>query len=208
MEFFQIPIVMKKLIFILALFSSSFLYAQNLDIDLLKEINLNRNTRLDDTYRFFTYAVTPVSISVPILLFGIGMVKKDSITKQKSLYLGASVLSTAIISTALKYSVNRTRPFISYPYLENVTNVASPSFPSGHTSDAFAIATSLSLAYPKWYVIVPSYTFAGAVAYSRMHLGVHYPSDVLAGAVIGAGSAYLCFKGQQWQLKRRSEKIN
>jgi membrane-associated phospholipid phosphatase len=58
---------------------------------------------------------------------------------------------------------------------------------------AFATATSLSLAYPKWYVIVPSFAYAGTVAYSRMHLGVHYPSDVAAGAVIGAGCAYLTF---------------
>ncbi|MGB8358080.1 MAG: phosphatase PAP2 family protein, partial [Bacteroidales bacterium] len=47
------------------------------------------------------------------------------------------------------------------------------------------------LDYPKWYVIVPSYAYAGTVAYSRMHLGVHYPSDVLAGALIGSGCAVL-----------------
>lgn len=57
----------------------------------------------------------------------------------------------------------------------------------------FALATSLSLSYPKWYIIVPSYAWAGSVGYSRMDLGVHYPSDVLAGAVIGAGSAWLTY---------------
>jgi undecaprenyl-diphosphatase len=50
----------------------------------------------------------------------------------------------------------------------------------------------LSLAWPKWYIIVPTYTWAGTVAYSRMDLGVHYPSDVLIGALVGAGSAWLC----------------
>jgi membrane-associated phospholipid phosphatase len=45
--------------------------------------------------------------------------------------------------------------------------------------------------YPKWYIIVPSICWAGAVGYSRMHLGVHYPSDVVAGALVGAGSAWL-----------------
>ncbi len=44
---------------------------------------------------------------------------------------------------------------------------------------------------------MPSYTWAVIVAYSRMDLGVHYPSDILIGAVIGAGSAYLCFRLNQ-----------
>jgi len=69
---------------------------------------------------------------------------------------------------------------------------------------AFATATSLSLEYPKWYVIVPAYTWAGTVGYSRMHLGVHYPSDVLIGALVGAGSAFITHKVNQKLLKRKS----
>ena len=75
--------------------------------------------------------------------------------------------------------------------LDQQAKAGSWSFPSGHTSSAFALATSLSIVYPKWYVIVPSYLWASSVGYSRMHLGVHYPSDVLAGALVGTGSAFL-----------------
>jgi membrane-associated phospholipid phosphatase len=55
------------------------------------------------------------------------------------------------------------------------------------------LAGSLSLAYSKWYVILPSYLYASTVAYSRMDLGVHYPSDVVTGALIGTGTAYLTY---------------
>jgi len=63
---------------------------------------------------------------------------------------------------------------------------------------AFANATALSLKYPKWYVIIPSYFWACSVGYSRLNLGEHYPSDVLAGAIVGAGSAFLSLKLTNW----------
>jgi membrane-associated phospholipid phosphatase len=195
---------MIKYLLLSLMLSSMSLYSQNTDIRLLKAINLNRNTHLDNTFRTITNSVSPITISTPVILYGIGLIKKDTLTREKSIYIGATLISAAAISTILKYSVNRTRPFVTYPYLEKETSAKSPSFPSGHTSDAFALATSLSLSYPKWYVIVPSYAWAGAVGYSRMDLGVHYPSDVLVGAIIGTGTAFLCYKGQQWLNKKRN----
>ncbi len=97
----------------------------------------------------------------------------------------------AFTTTALKLAFKRDRPFVTYPFLDKQADAGSYSFPSGHTSSAFAFATSISLAFPKWYVIAPSYVYACAAGYSRMHLGVHFPSDVLAGAIVGAGSAVL-----------------
>ncbi|HEU4788615.1 MAG TPA: phosphatase PAP2 family protein, partial [Flavobacterium sp.] len=54
------------------------------------------------------------------------------------------------------------------------------------------------------YVIAPSFLWAGAVGYSRMYLGVHYPTDVLAGAIVGSGSAFLCYKLNKWINKKRA----
>jgi membrane-associated phospholipid phosphatase len=183
-------------------FIGALLFSQNADINILKQINLNRNKDLDPTFLFFTNSAVPISIASPVLIYSVGVIQKDSSVKAKGLYIGESIIVTAIISTALKYGVNRTRPFITYPYIQKETDGGSPSFPSGHTSDAFATATSLSLAFPKWYVIAPSFLWAGIVGYSRMDLGVHYPSDVLAGAIIGAGSSFLCYKINQRLAKR------
>ena len=116
--------------------------------------------------------------------------------------LGAAAI-TAGITTALKYSVKRDRPFVTYSDITQKSSAGAPSFPSGHTSNSFAVATSVSINYPKWYIIVPSYAWAGTVAYSRMSLGVHYPSDIVAGAWIGAGSAYLTHKVNHKLNKKR-----
>jgi membrane-associated phospholipid phosphatase len=185
----------KTTLFLLVLqLSCTIIIGQNIDIQTLRNINLNRNTNLDPSFRAMSNSVAPIVVATPLAIYGLGMLKKDSTQKRDAIYIGATVFTSVILSNVLKYSVNRTRPFDKYPDIEDAIKVHSPSFPSGHTSQSFSLATSLSLTYPKWYVIVPSYLWAGTVAYSRMDLGVHYPSDVLIGAVIGSGSAFLCYK--------------
>jgi undecaprenyl-diphosphatase len=59
----------------------------------------------------------------------------------------------------------------------------SASFPSGHSASAFAFASGVAARLP--VVAMPVHGLAGAVAYSRVHTGVHYPGDVLVGSVLG-----------------------
>ncbi|OYU96394.1 MAG: hypothetical protein CFE21_08335 [Bacteroidetes bacterium B1(2017)] len=177
--------------------------AQNFDIELLRKINLNRNQNLDPAFKVVTNSVSPMIIAVPAGMIVATLIGKDTLQKQKTIFVCGSVLTAALITTSLKYAVDRPRPFVTYPDIDIVTPAGSPSFPSGHTSASFSLATSMSIAYPKWYVIAPSFVWAGTVAYSRMDLGAHYPSDVLAGAIIGSGSAYLCYRLNKWYLKKR-----
>lgn len=110
--------------------------------------------------------------------------------------LGASQALATGLTYALKGTVRRPRPYrtlegIEYRAQEHNPDFDPFSFPSGHSAMAFSIATSVSLSYPKWYVIAPAYGWASATALARVWHGVHYPSDILVGAVIGAGSATL-----------------
>ena len=179
----------KKPVAILLTVALVFVYAtafgQNLDIDILKVVNLNRNTAFDWTFKFISAAAFPVSYGIPFMIIMTAFRTRKKILKRKGLYMGGSIVLSAIVVNILKYTFQRPRPFISYPFIEKLSAGGSPSFPSGHTSDAMAMAMALSLMYPKWYVIVPSFIWAGLVGYSRMDLGVHYPFDVLVGAIIG-----------------------
>ncbi len=201
------PKILFYLVFTMNILSTN-LYSQNIDIRLLRDINLNRNTKLDNSFRGITNSAGPISIATPLVVYSIGIIKNDLTIKKKGVYIAETFLVSAFVSTALKYGVNRERPFKTYPDLEKETSGGSPSFPSGHTSTAFSTATSLSIAFPKWYVIAPSFLWAGAIGYSRMDLGVHYPSDVLAGAIIGCGSAYLSYHLNHWiNKKTKKEKL-
>jgi membrane-associated phospholipid phosphatase len=174
------------------------LNGQNLDINILKHINTSKAVPSDPFFKFTSNSAAYVVLAVPATLGVKALLSNNKELFRQSCAMGASVLLAEGITYGLKYTINRKRPFKSYPFIMSKSDIGDPSFPSGHTSAAFATATSLSLAFPKWYVIVPAFAWAGTVAYSRMHLGVHYPSDVLGGIVIGAGSAYITFKANIW----------
>jgi len=198
-----------SILLLFILFSVFYAKSQNADINLLRKINLERNEKWDPTVKVITCSMYPVGVGSSVLVITIGSLKEDSAIVHKGLIMAESFLLNAAITTALKYGIKRERPFVTYPDLENVTTPTTPSFPSGHTSTAFSTATSLSLCFPKWYVIAPSFAWASAVGYSRLHLGVHYPSDVLVGALVGSGSAYLCYKSNQWivgKIRKKSSK--
>lgn len=191
-----------------AIFSTLFLLsfslsAQNIDIDILKNINQNRNQNLDKSFNSLSKSVYPLSFAFPISLLGTGLIKKDKNLQRQGLTSLASLAISMGTTYTLKKIINRERPYITYPSIQPYYLDNDAAFPSGHTTAAFTTATSLSLTFKKWYVVVPAYTWAGAVAYSRMHLGVHYPSDILAGAAIGAGSAWLCHKANRWLQRKK-----
>lgn len=179
------------LIFFIVLLTYSFGSTQNIDIDLLRQINVDRNLSFDQTFKVISDLNDPLVFSVPLVIYGLGMLTGKDHTKKHGIKAAASLLVASMFSTAIKYSFRRDRPSVTYSDIIPLSSASSPSFPSGHTTIAFATATSLSLSYPKWYVIAPAYLWAGTVGYSRMHLGVHYPSDVVVGMIVGSGSAYL-----------------
>lgn len=111
---------------------------------------------------------------------------------------------TYALTVGIKYPVSRPRPYVTRPvtarssrHRGNTRRNAHLSFPSGHASLAVAMAMSWSLSYPRWYVVTPGVIWATGVSVSRVHMGVHYPSDVLAGAALGAGVALLVHRIRQ-----------
>jgi membrane-associated phospholipid phosphatase len=89
-----------------------------------------------------------------------------------------------LISFGLRDWIGRRRPPLVYPEPKPLVHVPhSGSFPSGHAAIAFACATVLAWARPR--LAVPLYLLAAAIAWSRVYVGVHWPLDVLGGAVLG-----------------------
>jgi membrane-associated phospholipid phosphatase len=184
---------------------SSRLLGQNLDIETLKSINQNRNTGWDGTMQTLSNTYLGVAIAAPAAELIVAYTKNSKKHYHDAIQLACGFGATAITTTLFKYALQRDRPYVTYPGLNVYQTQSDPSMPSGHAAIAFSTAASLSMCYKKWYVSVPCYAWATGVAYSQMHLGMHYPTDVLVGALVGYGSSWVTQKTTRYLRHRTKE---
>lgn len=186
--------------FLLILISFSFAsFSQNADLRILKSINKTDHKIWDKSMSITSDGVFPFMVISPAAVWLTGYVNKDETMKRNGVKTVIAIGGNILITEALKRSIKRPRPFTSYQgdiVLRKKTT--GFSFPSGHTSCAFATATALTLSTKKWYVAVPAFTYAGFVGYSRMRLGAHFGSDVLVGILVGVGSSLLTWQCDKW----------
>ncbi len=103
---------------------------------------------------------------------------------------------TVVVTTAIKYLVDRSRPCVDSAFGAQTLpgyrcdTEPDPSFPSGHASRAFALAGLVALRF-RWRAGGAAMAFATLVGVSRVYMGLHWPSDILGGAIVGIGIAVL-----------------
>lgn len=118
------------------------------------------------------------------------------ITRKPSLMIRAygAALVAFLINVLIGFIRFRPRPFVVHPDIIKLVDVSplKKSFPSGHTTVAFAIAMTIFFWNKKWGVA--ALVLATLIGLSRVAVGVHYPSDIIGGAVLGFGIALLIRK--------------
>ncbi|MES2003986.1 MAG: phosphatase PAP2 family protein [Bacteroidota bacterium] len=201
------PILKTTLLFCLLTVLGNRVYAQNADINLLKSIN--PVTPSSAFWRGASNSAYPLTLGVQGGLMAYDYFKSDSSRGRIPWHI-AEKLVVLVLTEGIKYAINRPRPYISYPGIVHPYETAETglSFPSAHTSLAFNTAAMLDIRFHKWYITAPAYVWASAVGYSRLYLGEHYPSDVLAGAALGVGSAYLVHWIDKKIYQKRTRKIH
>ena len=118
--------------------------------------------------------------------------------------LCAMLIGLVVVNFTIKPLVSRPRPWLVIENFVNMVPEKDPnSFPSGHTNAAFAFALALCMAAPKRWMKVTAVCMAVVMGLSRLYVGVHFPSDVLAGALTGS----LCGLAGAWVAKQAWERL-
>ncbi|WP_160042447.1 phosphatase PAP2 family protein [Paenibacillus sp. USDA918EY] len=157
------------------------------DKRLFQYINGRLHNRFLD---FWLYYLTHLggatfAISSSVLIWFLGSPSWSKSGAQAAVSLAISHIPVA----AAKKLYPRLRPHLALPGTRTFRNpLKDHSFPSGHTTAAFSVAIPLILGHAEWvYLLLPLSLLVGL---SRIYIGLHYPSDVLAGAVIGSSVAF------------------
>ena len=121
------------------------------------------------------------------------------------IYSSAGIALLWLINQGLNWLISRPRPFVAlseYIFQPLITDASiDPSFPSDHSLVAFALATFLAKFFANRQITVILYLWASLIAFSRVAVGVHYPTDIIIGALIGYLGALVCYK-QYNKVKR------
>ncbi len=176
------------------------------EADVLLWIQNNlRNAVLDPICKVFGYIGEhgEAAIAVALLLL---IIPK---TRRTGCVCACSLACSYALCSILKNLVDRPRPYTQIDGLTSIVGeMSTPSFPSGHSCATFGCLFVVFLLMPKKFGI-PALCFSIFMAYSRMHVGVHYPTDVLVGTIIGIGFSvvYTVIYKKKFAPKAQAEEL-
>lgn len=165
-------------------------FITNIDYTILQFIQGLRNPVMDKVFVFITRlgdnGLIWLSLAIILLLF-----KK---TRKCGITIIVGVALTFLLGDKIiKHLIARDRPFLSYPLLPPAKLlIKAPtgySFPSGHTASSFCAATAIFFHNKRFGAA--AFCMAALIAFSRLYLYVHYPSDVLLGIILGIGMCFI-----------------
>lgn len=155
---------------------------------------LQDSVRNDVLNSIFIFITTLGNGGMIWIAMGLGLMIPKK-TRKIGIFVLISLLGSLLINNMLlKNVVARTRP---YDAIAGLTSLVGPqsdySFPSGHTASSFAAAIVLLKGLPKKYG-VPAVILACLIGFSRLYVGVHYPTDVICGAISGIAIALISYQ--------------
>ena len=165
--------------------------AERLDLAVYAAIARTPTTALDTAMAGLTRAAdySRLSLGASALLAGLGGARGRRAARSGLVSVG---VAATVVNVVLKQLGGRRRPdriAAEVPLARQVRMPISTAFPSGHSATAFAFANGVGHVLPA--ASIPLYALAALVAYSRVHSGVHFPGDVIAGALAGTVLAEL-----------------
>jgi hypothetical protein len=186
-----------------------------IDDDVKKSVTgVNGNSSSDVWTIGKNYGEIKYAGTASVLLYAAGLFTRENELRITGRMLIQSLIYSGIITTGIKFVTGRSRPYTTdnqFQFNWFETNEDMLSFPSGHTSVAFAVSAVLAERINTWWARVGFYSLAAATAYSRIYDNKHWLSDVVLGGIVGFASGYFTVHRENQRDKNKSklaEKFN
>lgn len=161
-----------------------------IDYDIYKGIDASGPHWVDEVFKFLANDLVAVMVAVVALLFLIPWNRLRQKRRRGAVLATAAAALALLIDQPIANAIDRLRPYDAHQSAHLlIARSPDPSFPSDHAAGAFAIATMVWL-YDRvagWIL----FGVAALLAFSRVYVGIHYPSDVVGGALIGVAAVLL-----------------
>lgn len=166
-------------------------WAHDVDIAVLRYLNPTKENHWVVFFQFISNTTSQIAYGVPIVLLLLGLIRGNKPLLVKAALALLTVFVADYAALFIKGYLNRARPFDTITGLLHYSDAGNASFPSGHTTQAAAMAFAITLLFRKPRYAIPALLWALLVGYSRIYLGVHYPSDVAGALLLSAIVALL-----------------
>ena len=154
------------------------------DLELLRFLNPQDHTIWIPVFQALSDTTSILAYGLPMLILVVGLLRQRRVLIYKAITLILIVLVADYSALALKNIFHRRRAYDVYDGISKWSDGGNFSFPSGHTTQAAAMAAGLFLLFPEWRYRSIVLVWAALVGFSRVYLGVHYPSDVIGAALL------------------------
>lgn len=162
-----------------------------MDMTLVHSLNgfLFSHDAVEDPVALYEKLSQLLFVSILAAMFLFAPRAKLDLARRASVAAGASAAVAVLLGAFISGAINRPRPFVADPHGVHlfVTHASDAGFPSDHATAAFAIAVAILLRDRRWGGVVIA--LATALSIGRVAIGVHYPTDVIAGAMLGTAAA-------------------
>lgn len=176
-----------------------------LDQKLEQFIYLHRPGGVVDFMRWCTEHTTLITLGFVITTFLYALAYKTKKKLLNTFHVSIIIGISAMASSAIKLLVMRSRPYKVLDHIPTpIIDSGGYSFPSGHTTEVFALTVAIFLLYNNPLLRISALLWAVFIAYTRMALGVHFPLDILGGMILGSSLAYLWIKYNPFQQNLKS----
>ena len=147
-------------------------------------INQYHVSRIDGFINFISDLATPMLIITAVLALIFGYRNQNQLQKKMGLFLTVAFAINALSTTLLKHFTGRVRPFHVNEWIDKLGSGGSFSFPSGHSADAILLGMVILHFYTERSLRIAAFSWMIFIPFTRMYLGVHYPSDVVGSCLI------------------------